>query len=162
FDERAFIAQLEAAEANQFADMLSRPSMAEEKALRFHLGDKRYRRLRNMALRRNLRQNERSLGSVIVIHDMFGSSLGAVNGDGENEIFWVNAAGIVGDDFARLRLADDGRTPFGLRNGGQHSRDDSRKAFGSRHDITTIGMLKRHYGELLLSLSQRWDVLSFV
>jgi len=51
-DERAFIARVEAAEPEQFATLLSRPSRDEERALRAYFTDERFERLHTLAVRR--------------------------------------------------------------------------------------------------------------
>ena len=50
FDERAFIARVEAAEPEEFAAILASPSVEEEQALRIYFGEARLRQLREIAL----------------------------------------------------------------------------------------------------------------
>jgi pimeloyl-ACP methyl ester carboxylesterase len=141
-DERAFIAQLESAGPERFAEMLVRPSAAEEQALRAYLGDERYQRLHSMALRRSVsRAAPDKRPNVVVIHGIMGAELAALDASGAQDPIWLKLLRIVTGRFERLRLGEDGRT--------------------SPYDVRATGILKRHYGELLLSLSQRWNVRAF-
>jgi hypothetical protein len=56
FDERAFIARVEAANADELAKILMHPTAEEERALRAYLGDERYQRMHGIALRRSVRR----------------------------------------------------------------------------------------------------------
>lgn len=146
FDERAFIMLVELADVDEFAEMVTNPSSDEEKALRAHLGDQRYRRLHALALKRGLRPaKERRRGNVVVIHGVMGSALTAFDHKGLREQIWPNAHSIAQGHLERLRLAGDGRNPF-----------------YPQEIVGPTGILKRHYGELLLRLSQHWDVRAFV
>lgn len=49
FDERAFISQVETADLEEFTQLLMRPSVEQEKALRVYLGDERYTRMHSLA-----------------------------------------------------------------------------------------------------------------
>ena len=50
-DERAFIARVEAADAEELIKILQRPTADEERALRVHFGDVRYERMRSRAVK---------------------------------------------------------------------------------------------------------------
>jgi pimeloyl-ACP methyl ester carboxylesterase len=145
FDERIFISRVEAAGIEELADILLRPSLAEEKALRAHLGDERYQRMHSMALKRKVSRSVTSQpkGNVVVIHGIMGAEL-SVSSGGSGDLTWVNALRIVRGWLDRLRLSDDGRT-------------DANPKF----KVTASGIMKRYYGELLLSLSQQWNVKGF-
>jgi hypothetical protein len=147
FDERAFIARVESVGPEELANMLMRPSIEEEKALRAHLGDQRYQRMHSMALKRNI---SRSLGrdkkgNVIVIHGIMGAELTVSSiGGGSGDLTWVNAFRILRGWLDRLRLNDDGRSEF-----------------NPKYQVRASGIMKRYYGELILSLAENWNVQPF-
>ena len=51
FDEKAFIARVEAAGPEEFSEILRRPTAEQEKALRVHFGERRFERLHALALK---------------------------------------------------------------------------------------------------------------
>jgi hypothetical protein len=145
-DERAFIEQVEAANADELGELLAHPASEEQRALRVHLGPERYQRMHSLALRRSRAQraNRMPRGNVIVIPGIMGSQLTAYDRDGNADRIWINPVNIVNGRLDRLRLDDDGR---------------SEATAGC--DVRATGILKRYYGELLLSLSERWTVRAF-
>jgi hypothetical protein len=145
FDETSFRRSVEAAGPDELAEIFRRPPMDEEKSLRAYLGDERYQRMHLLALRRNIaRARSKPSGNVVVIPDFMGSNLAAVGRDGVQEEVWLNPRLLATGEFQRLRLAEDGRSS---------AKPDN--------DIRACGVMKCHYGELLLSLSGRWNVRSF-
>jgi pimeloyl-ACP methyl ester carboxylesterase len=151
FNEKAFIAQVEAADTKELAELLRHPTREEEEALRTHLGVERYQRMHSMALRRNVsRSRARSggqnpeKGNVVVIHGIMGGELTATDRKGSSDQIWVKALKIMNGWLGRLRLGDDGRSEY----------DES-------YDVRATGIMKRYYGELLLSLSESWNVRAF-
>jgi hypothetical protein len=136
FDERAFIARVESAGSEEFADILTRPSVEEEKALRAHLGDQRYQRMHSIALKRNISRSlgREKKGNVVVMHGIMGAELvvGSIGG-GSGDLTWVNAFRIVRGWLDRLRLSDDGRSEF-----------------NPKYLVRASGIMKRYYGELIL------------
>jgi pimeloyl-ACP methyl ester carboxylesterase len=145
FNERAFIARVESAGPQELASILARPKIEEEKALRAHLGDERYQRMRDMALKRNMNRSVTSQpkGNVVVIHGIMGAELSVTNG-GAGDLTWVNAFRIMRGWLERLRLGEDGRTDF-----------------NSQFKVRASGIMKRYYGELILSLAENWNVHAF-
>ncbi|MEA2175958.1 MAG: hypothetical protein QOD00_3550 [Blastocatellia bacterium] len=145
FDERAFIQQVESANPEELATLLMRPSLNQEKALRAHLGDERYQRMHSMALRRKVSRgiSDRQKGNVVVIHGIMGGEL-TVSSGGPGDLTWVNAFRIFRGWLDRLRLSDDGR-----------------READSKFKVTATGIMKRYYGELLLSLAENWNVKAF-
>jgi hypothetical protein len=145
FDERSFIAQVEAAGPEELATRLMRPSVNEEKALRAHLGDERYQRMHSMALRRKVSRGITGAqkGNVVVIHGIMGGEL-TVSSGGPGDLAWVNAFRIFRGWLDRLRLTDDGR-----------------REANAKFKVTATGIMKRYYGELLLSLAENWNVKAF-
>lgn len=151
FDEKAFIAQVESADTEELANLLRHPTREQEEALRAHLGSERYQRMHSMALRRNVarslarsRGGDPERGNVVVIHGIMGAELTATDRNGSGDQIWVKALRIVRGWLERLRLGDDGRMEY----------DD-------RYDVRASGIMKRYYGELLLSLSENWNVRAF-
>jgi len=140
-DERAFIARVEAAEPDLFAALLARPSRDEERALRAYFGDARFERLHTMAVRRTgaARGPRGPRGNVVVMPGIMGSELSEHIGTQTNRI-WVNPLRMVAGQLGHLRLDDTGRPQF---------------------DVRPSGILKLFYGELILSLSENWNVQTF-
>ncbi|MEJ7809802.1 MAG: CHAT domain-containing protein [Gemmatimonadaceae bacterium] len=144
FDERAFTARLEAADAEELAKLLARPSLAEERALRTYFGDARYQRMHSLALRRgSTRGSGGAKGNVVVIHGIMGGELTVFSGEHGDRV-WMRVLRILGGGIEQLRLADDGAS-------------DANRPFAVR----ATGILKNTYGEILLSLSERWNVKPF-
>ncbi len=144
FDERQFIARIEASDAESFGDYLRRPTAQEERALRAYFGEQRYERLHSLALRKRSLRGAAGRGTVIVIHGIMGAELTAFDSEGEECPVWVNLWRIMRGQLSRLRLADDGLAPF-----------------DPDWEARATGMMKKHYGELILSLSRRWRVWPF-
>jgi hypothetical protein len=143
FDEKVFIAQVEQAQAEGFADLMTRPSAEQEKALRAHLGDHRYQRMHAMALRGSVaRAAGRTKGNVLVLHGSMGSELSII-GPNERTQIWVHALRLMDGQLSRLRLAE------------------GRAGRAASENIHATGIMKRHYGELLLTLAQQWSVRAF-
>jgi CHAT domain len=144
-DEREFVAQVEAADPEELARLLSRPTVHQEEVLVAHFGEERYARMHERALRRNLRRAaEPPLGNVVVLHGIMGSGLTAVDRRGKSSLVWVQALKLLGGGLARLALEEKGLA----------ERDE-------RYTVHASGILKRYYGELLLALSERWRVRAF-
>jgi hypothetical protein len=145
FNERAFIHKVEAADPEELAEILMHPTLEQEKALRAHLGDERYQRMHSLALKRKVSRSVTSKpnGNVVVIHGIMGGEL-KVSSGGSGDLTWVNAFRIFRGWLDRLRLSDDGRTDF-----------------NPKFKVIASGIMKRYYGELILSLSQQWNVKTF-
>jgi pimeloyl-ACP methyl ester carboxylesterase len=145
FDEQAFIAQVEMADTEELLRILDHPTVEEEKALRAHLGDERYQRMHGLALRHNVTRSvgQPTKGNVVVIHGIMGAELNVSSG-GDGDLTWVNIFRIVRGWLDRLRLSDDGRTEY-----------------NSKFKVRASGIMKRFYGELLLSLAEKWNVRAF-
>ncbi|MBA2468390.1 MAG: hypothetical protein H0V37_03180 [Chloroflexia bacterium] len=146
FDERTFIARVEATDPDEFREIMAAPSREEERALRVHLGDLRYQRMHIKAVQHGgLRRGApRDRGNVVVIHGVMGSELSVFDRGGDGDSVWVNLLRIASGRLAHLRLGDDGL---------------SDASPGS--DVRVTGILKRYYGELLLSLAENWNVRAF-
>ena len=145
FNERAFISRVERANPEELANILIRPSLEEERALRVHLGDERYQRMHSMALKRKVSRSVTSnpKGNVVVIHGIMGAELSVGTG-GSGDLTWVNAFRILRGWLDRLRLSDDGRSEA-----------------NSKYTVTASGIMKRYYGEMLLALAENWNVKDF-
>ena len=146
FDERVFIARVEAADPEEFRDLIAKANQDEQRALRAHLGDERFRRMRDKALPRGAtrRGTGRPRGNVVVIHGVMGSELSVFDRSGDGDHVWVNLFRIASGRLDQLQLGEDGRSDFDP-NG----------------DVRVTGILKRYYGELLLTLTDAWNVRAF-
>ena len=145
WDERAFIDHFEAASTDELARILSLPTRREEDALVAYLGADRYARMHERALRRNLRRaTEEPKANVVVLHGIMGAELTATDRTGANTPSGCGRCGSW-----RARSADCSSTPEGLPGADldwtvRPSRDP-----------------EKHYGELILSLSEDYRVLPF-
>ncbi|MGH3087568.1 MAG: hypothetical protein ACRDSJ_09655, partial [Rubrobacteraceae bacterium] len=144
FDERAYVERFESADIEEAARMLARPTAEEERALRAYLGDERYRRMHGHALRRAVRRAKATAGNVVVIPGVMGSHLNSVDPEGESERVWLKILGLFLGRLERLRLGADGLAG--------HDPD---------YDVLATGILKKYYGDALLSLSESWTVRAF-
>ena len=146
FDERAYIARLESADTQELATMLARPTAEEEKTLRVYLGDGRYQRMHDLALRHN--STRRAVGgprgNVVVIPGIMGSELTSVDRRGALDHIWVQIPRLIAGRLDRLRLSEDGLAEY-----------------NPAYDVRSTGVLKKYYGELQLSLSENWRVRAF-
>jgi pimeloyl-ACP methyl ester carboxylesterase len=145
FNEQAFIARIEAADTEELIQLLRRPSLEQEKALRAHFGEDRYQRMHSLAVTRSLRRGvEEKRGNVVVIPGIMGSDLSAFDPANKPNHIWINLIRLALGDIEKLQLGEDGRTDL-IPN----------------LNIRPTGVLKRHYGELILSLSEHWNVRPF-
>ena len=144
FDERGFVALMEQADVDEFARTLARPTVPEERALRTYLGDERYRRLHGLALRRATERTGTPTGNVVVLHDVMGGGLAVAHRRGGEETVWLSAAALTAGRLEWLRLGEDGRSDL--------SPD---------YEVHPTGIMKRLYGELLLTLAEQWNVHAF-
>lgn len=145
-DEQAFIARIEKADADELAEILRRPSKEEDRVLRAYLGDERYKRMRDLTLRQSIRRAEarKPDGNVVVIHGIMGSELSAIATSGAIDHIWIKVLRIMAGALEHCRLDE----------AGVRELDD-------RYQVEPTGILKRHYGELLLALSANWRVRAF-
>lgn len=148
-DERAFIKQFEAADAQEMARILARPTSEQATALRLYLGDERYERMHAAALEvtataARSRYTTPSKGRVVVIHGIMGAELSnfeSVAATDSSKI-WVHYWRIFRGWFERLVLNSDGQT--------------------SPYNVRATGIMQDYYGELLLQLLIRnWDAQHF-
>jgi hypothetical protein len=140
FDQREFIERMEAANVEEFAELLARPTPEQEAALRAYFGPERYRSLRGLLLRGRTRAgSEAKEGNVVVLHGIMGGELST----GSSRL-WLRIPRIIFGGLRALRLSPDGK------------RDADAGA-----SVTASGILKQYYGELLLYLSGSWNVKAF-
>ncbi len=147
FDERALIARLEAANTDELIQLFLHASSQEEAVLRVYLGDSRYRRMRNLVLRREMTISESgddTKGNIVIIPGILGSELTSKDRHGTEERIWLSPRRIVAGHMERLRLDEHGL-----------------KESNSDYTIQATGIMKRYYGELMLSLSENWRVQAF-
>lgn len=145
-DERAFVSNVESANADELTRVFAEPAQDEEAALRKHLGDERFEKMRDLALASEMQTEGSSAhkGNVIVTHGIMGSALSVVGKRGDLEPVWLNPLRLILRGIDPLRLADDGRTPY--RPG---------------DDVRATGLMLRYYGDQVLSLKRRWNVSPF-
>src|SRR5512146_3300143 len=143
FNERAFIAQVEAADPAAFSRLLQRPSRDEEMALRRHLGDSAFERMHALAARQPVRGATKR-GNLVVLHGIMGGELLAVDRGGVQDRVWLNLLRLIGGCFERLTLDAAGVGPA-----------------DAKWDVRASGILKKYYGDQLLYLSQEWNVRAF-
>ena len=142
-----FITRLEAADTEELARLVARPTPEAEKALRAYLGSKHYQRLHSLAMRRELMRGVNSgkrRPNVIIIPSMFGSELTLTDINGNQERMWLSPRHIVAGQLGRLRLDLNGLTEF-----------------DTNYSINATGIMKRYYGELMLALAERCNVHAF-
>src|ERR1044071_7276810 len=144
-DRDVYIRRLNAAEPNEFAAMLMNPTPEEERVLRLYFGDERFQRMHEMALVAVTR-GAQPTDNVVVIHGIMGGELTAASTDAQhNETkIWLNYFRLFLGDFGLLRLNEIGNaeTEQGVV-------------------VSATGMIKKYYGELLLSLKQQFNVCQF-
>jgi hypothetical protein len=145
WDERAFIAHFEAAGTDELARILSLPSRREEEAQVAYLGADSYARMHERALRRNLRRaTEEPKANVVVLHGIMGAELTATDRTGANSAVWVRPLRLLAGAIRRLQLDAKGLQEADLD-----------------WTVRPSAILKKHYGELILSLSTDLRVLPF-
>ena len=141
-EEADLIRRTDAADADELAELLRSLDPASARRLRAALGDEVYQRLRAIAVQLEpARQRTRPRGNVVVVPDLFGSALVRRASDGTDEPVWVRARALIGGSFERLRLDEH--------------------AWGNQASTVAVGVLKRPYGELLLTLASGWTVRTF-
>jgi pimeloyl-ACP methyl ester carboxylesterase len=139
-----FVAELERADALKLAGILRRPSAEETAVLRNYLGTERFERMHRLAQAALARAGAAEpKGNVVVIPTFLGSELTAFSPGGGQEPIWLNVRSLAADGLDRLRINDLG------------SPDPD------EDELRPTGVLKRYYGELLLALAGRWNVLPF-
>jgi CHAT domain/Lecithin:cholesterol acyltransferase len=140
-DERAFVARVEAADAEELIKILQRPMADEERAMRVHFGDERYERMHNRAVKaRTTRGTDRRVkGNVVVLHGIMGGEL-TVKEPGSSQHIWMSIPRLIIGAIGWLRCRPEGPSLF---------------------DVQATGILKKYYGEMLLALAQDWNVRAF-
>jgi pimeloyl-ACP methyl ester carboxylesterase len=140
-NERELISRVEAADPQKLAEILARPSSEEEHVLRVHFGDARFERMRQLVLQSSLTRSDRTTqGTVVVLHGIMGGELTYYESDAQLDHIWLKFFRLILGQFERLRMDDEGN---------------------SISRIQATGILKRYYGELLLSLMQSWNAHAF-
>lgn len=132
-DERQFISRVEAANADEFAQILQKVDAEEERALRAWLGDPAFTRMRNSALNLSAARGAAApkSGNVVVLHGILGGELS------DTSKIWVNIFELAIGRFANLEMEAGGN---------------------SLKPISATGILKKYYGDLLLELAKNWNV----
>ena len=89
-DERAFLAQLESANADELAQLLRRPSAEEERLLEIYFGRERLEQLRRLALTTERRGLRGQLGNVVVLHGIMGGELTVHPTPQSSQFIWMS------------------------------------------------------------------------
>jgi pimeloyl-ACP methyl ester carboxylesterase len=140
-NERELIHHVEAADPRRLAEILARPSPDEERVLRTYWGDARFERMCELVLQSSLSRADRpTRGNVVVLHGIMGGELTYYETDAHPDPIWLKVFRLIMGQFERLRLDEAGN---------------------SISRIQATGILKRYYGELLLSLMQSWNAHAF-
>lgn len=143
FNERSFIARVEATDPQEFARLMERPTREEETALRSHFGDARFERMRELAETTDAARAVKR-GNVVVLHGIMGGELTVFDRGGGGSRIWVHLLRLITGAFSHLRLDPGGEGPA-----------------DPRRDARATGIYKREYGEQLLKLSSEWNVRAF-
>jgi hypothetical protein len=145
--ERDLIARLDAVNTEELIDLLLTATEEEERVLRSYLGQQRYQRMRGMAMKRRMAPRGTQLttkrkGNVVVIHGILGSELSVINPKNAMDLLWLSYWRMLGLGwFNRLLLGDDG--------------------LKGDYDVRATGIMKKYYGELILTLSENWNTRAF-
>lgn len=146
-DERSLVRRLEAANTDELIELFLHATAEEEAVLRTYLGNARFRRMRNLVLRREMTISERGddvKGNIVIIPGILGSELTSKDRNGVRERIWLSPRRIVAGHLERLRLNENGL-----------------KEDNADYTIRATGIMKRYYGELMLSLAENWKVQAF-
>jgi hypothetical protein len=144
--ERALIHRLNSASVPEMIDLLKRPSPADERTLRAHLGDATYDRMHALALQRTTaKRGLAKLGNVMVIHGIMGAELTSTRTDsGKKTKVWVSIFQMLLSRFMWFKLQPDGI----------HETD-------GRQSLSASGIIQKYYGELTMRLSETWNTAQF-
>ncbi len=136
-DEQAFIHRVEAASPDEFAEILRTVDQDQERALRSYLGDAAFERMRNLALEQGLTRaaSVSKAGNVVVLPGILGAELSEDGGK-----IWVSVLRLLRGAFGELAMDQTGN---------------------SLKSITATGVLKKYYGDLLLTLAKTWNVQAY-
>lgn len=130
--ERELLARVERADTEELARLLSRPSADEARALEAYFGPETYERLRQLAMRERTRGPlDKPRGNVVVLHGILGGELTAQNPGESPAGIWVNVWRLLRGGFVKLSLDPADKPPA----------------------IEATGILKKYYGEQLLTLA---------
>lgn len=141
-NERAFLALLESANADELAQILRRPTADEERLLEVYFGTERLQRLRGLALatqRRGLRAPAK--GNVVVLHGIMGGELTVYPNPQSSQFIWMNIPRLAIGAAGWLRMTANLHSQF---------------------DVRATGILKKYYAEQILGLTYAgWNVKTF-
>jgi pimeloyl-ACP methyl ester carboxylesterase len=138
-NERTFLAQLEAANADELSQILRRPSAEEQRVLEIYFGTARLERLRSLALGSQRRGTPR--GNVVVLHGIMGGELTVFPPRKSSQYIWMSIPRLAIGGVGWLRMTPEPRSQF---------------------DVRATGILKKWYSEMLLGLAaDQWNVRAF-
>ncbi len=145
-NERELVRRFQSANVLELAKLLSAGSAPQDLAFRTYLGSARFQRLRDLAMKAGSQRGSAGRArseSVVVVPGFMGSELTAIR-SGRSTRVWPDVDNLRAGWFQCLRLADDGRT-----------------SYDPTFDVQATAILNADYGELILKLSERWDVQPF-
>src|SRR5664279_2872173 len=102
-NERKFIAEVEAASAERFAEILRSGDLEQQRALRVYFGREKHGHLRALAQRQIIRRSVMKLGKVVILPGILGSALNL----GIEEV-WFGVLSIMRGHFSRLAVDESG------------------------------------------------------
>jgi len=133
-NERALIRRVESANTEELARILARPSAEEGRALEAYFGQEQYERLRRLAFAERTRGvAEASRGNVVVLHGILGGELTAYDTGEKPQGIWVNLWRLFRGGFVKMSLDPAHKAPR----------------------VEATGILKRYYGEQILTLASQ-------
>ncbi len=159
-NEEGFLARVEAADPDTFAQILVRATPEEERILRVYFGEPKYQEMRRLAVQQEYGPaSTRSIfgdlfgsgdepaaepaGNVVVLPGLMGSELTVYRRD-EGDRVWLSYWRIFRGRLGELRLTPDGSEPS-----------------DPTLEVRPTGVLKDYYGEQLLSLRRHWNVATY-
>jgi hypothetical protein len=123
----ASLGELNAMSVDEVVTALAIGDLAEQRALVDALGDERYRRMRELAVRRaTTRSAGQPGGNIVVLHGIMGAELTSVQEDGGLDRVWLNLGAVFDGSLGWLQLATDGWSPTPTsRASSTHRRGES-------------------------------------
>jgi pimeloyl-ACP methyl ester carboxylesterase len=137
-DPASIITQFENATELEIEVLLLHDHPEIRQALREHLGDERYVRLRaQVAAQVERRLESAAPGNVILLPSMLGSQLSVRNASGRSSVVWIDLLRLLRGDFRKLSLG------------------------AGAPDVAATGILRMAYLGFTQQLEKRWNVRVF-
>jgi pimeloyl-ACP methyl ester carboxylesterase len=148
-EDQSLLERLESSNVDELTQLLSRPSLADEKTLRAYLTDPLYKRLHALALKQKMApvvspRAKAKRDGVVVLHGFLGSDLAVSSRDHGSWRILTDPASVSAGAFEKLRLSQDGLSEL-----------------DPACEVRASGVLKSSYGALMLTLAQWFNVRAF-